>query len=226
MNQKSRPDMDILVNGWTLTPVFSKVNEPVPNDSTFVTTAVSPQGAMFVVKLRNLEWPQEGTQTLTTRIRKTDSNDLPITVCLRQGQLLIAVETFEPTQSFEDYSIELTADQQEVITDYTDLNVTVIAGAISVDCCPSVTLPAVVHATYSNGSNGCEPLNGTTVPLVWNGVSHTGVITCPWQQGPSGLDFRCLSGLLRLSSSGCAQFSALTPLSDRKSVVVGKECRS
>jgi hypothetical protein len=134
-----------------------------------------------------LAWPQPGQQTLTVRLRKTDTGDLGATIKLMQGSTLIAFVNVAPTEDFEDYVLTLTDAQIRSITDYTDLRVRVTAGyPIQADCCPNA-LPDVLVGTVSDRTGSCVCLPGTVV-LAWNDVMNVYQAPEDWPQATCGFD--------------------------------------
>lgn len=175
MTQKARPIFDISTGSWTQVPLYSKLNEATPSDSSKVASNPAVKGDTFEVKLKSLRLPICGDQGLTVRLRKTEAGSLPITITLLQGTKVIASREDEPGQSFADVDLALTPEQICRITDYTDLSVRVTAGRPEVGCCPALGLPALLTATLNNVV-GCPHLDGVEVPVCWNGEVWEGSI--------------------------------------------------
>jgi hypothetical protein len=134
------------------------LNEPVPDDLTYVYSRNNPQGDTFEVKLAPLAWPEPGTVTLTVRLRKTDSPAAKVTLALLQGSTVLASQVVDPQQSFSQPSppITLTVTTTGPITNYTDLRLRVMA-PVAVGCCDGL-VPALLKATFSNKTGTCTCL--------------------------------------------------------------------
>src|SRR5689334_21608807 len=116
MFQKSLPSQDIEEDGWTPAPLYSRLKEPTPDDTTFVTSPSKPSGDGFEVKLAALAWPDNGPQQLSVRFRKTSGDDVDVTIALLQGTAVIAVRDVVPSQSFATVVIELSENEKANIT--------------------------------------------------------------------------------------------------------------
>lgn len=160
MSQKSRPAADVFNSGWSPSvKYFRRINEEIPDSSpgSVVTSANDPAGNIFEVKLSNLAWPQDGASKLTVELQKTDVGSVPVTILLVQGSTVIASKSVTPGTTFDKYFLNLPEDQINPITDYTDLRVRVIAGSLTVSCCP-VNVPPVLYASFPGATLGCTCL--------------------------------------------------------------------
>jgi hypothetical protein len=211
MVQLARPTQDVSDTGWNPQPVSEQVNEAVPNDGTYSSTTDPPSGATVEMQLAGIAYPSAGPQTLTVRLKNTGSSSVPVTVQLLQGGAVIASQTFYPTASFQDYVISLTTDQEAQITNYADLQVVLIEGAAPINCCPGVSLPAVLTATFSNGTGTCSCLNGQTVlltlgafgnPNAWGGMMSGGACG-----SGTVLFLSCSGGTFALTANGPCGFA-------------------
>lgn len=128
--QYAFPDADDAVGSWTTAPLFSKVDEHVADDSTFISseTLIAP-GTTSVAKLSLdslLATSVATTHTLQVRAKVTFTlgTTHTFTAELRQGSTLIATLTQSPlTTSYVTYSYTLTTTEAGSITDYTALAV-------------------------------------------------------------------------------------------------------
>ncbi len=212
MAQLSRPQIDISNNGWTAVPapgageknpLSNRLNDVPNSDSTYVVSSPSPQGDSFIVRLAGLAWPNPNDPTpttLTVRLLNTTAGassgaggTAPATVVLFQGTTVLASWPLSPPSSFADYTFTLGSNVLSKITNYAILNVEVIAGPVSNTCCPPA-LPAILHATFGGGTDGCSCLDGLSVPLAWNARSQEwigGFSGCG--AAPSTMLFSCVS---------------------------------
>ncbi len=167
--QVTRPMSDDLTGVWTPTPLYERVNKPTPNDAAPISSGSNPAGDVCQVKLRGVAWPDLGlpaaAEVLTVRLAGDGST--PATVVLLQGNKLIASRRVVPGSAFQDCLLTLTAAEVAQISDYTDLHVEVIAGDVSVSCCPN-PVPPVLLATFSNPGGGCGCLDGLQVKLLYD----------------------------------------------------------
>ncbi len=128
MMQVARPASDVSNVNWGPTPLFAHIGAPAPNDPSPVSTLVPP-GGVFAVQLAPAARPITGTHTLTVRLNKTDPCPGLLTFALLQGGRTIAARSVQPTQPFTNYDLVLTEDEVDLIADYTDLQLLVLAGA-------------------------------------------------------------------------------------------------
>lgn len=128
--QIGRPTSDMVVGGWTPTPLYQQLNETVPNDSTLVT---SPSGTApsFQVKLSSLTNPQT-TSGLVIRFRAESPGGSgaaeQANAELFQGSTLIAQTGLQSLSrtTFTEINHTLTSAEANSITDYTNLNIKIV----------------------------------------------------------------------------------------------------
>src|SRR6516165_9733595 len=166
---------DVSQGLWTPTPIYPNINALNfdPNDQKFVTSG-NVTGDTFEDLLSGMAWPDltNPLETLTVRLKKTDSASIGATIKLMQGATLIAFLNVHPTTSFANYVLTLTQSQISVITNYADLRVRVTAGFITVQvpCCPN-PVPEVLNATITGGYSLSFALLYNSTAGVWNGTS-------------------------------------------------------
>jgi hypothetical protein len=189
MTQKASPVSDDSQGSWTPVPLFARINGATGNDGGAIISGMNVPGDTFAVSLSKLAQPAlPGQEVLTVRLAGDGSTRA--TVVLLQGDQAIASQTVTPGSSFQDFALTLTAAQVAQITDYTDLHVQVTAGDVTVACCPDNPLPAILHATFSNGTGDCTCLDGLTVELIWfSGQEWDGDYTAC--SGTSALELSC-----------------------------------
>ena len=137
MAQRIDPDSDVATGLWTVTPLWSKIDDGAIADDTDLVTSVALVAVddtdSFEVTLSNpASAPGSGTNTVTFRARKTGSSTVTMTVdCLEsgvsKGSLAQALTTILTTYTFNPTGIG----------NYNNLNITVlvsndIAGANTV----------------------------------------------------------------------------------------------
>lgn len=169
MTQTALPASDVSDGDWTPQPIYPELRKNAPDDSTFVSSSSDPQGDYFEVKLDPLAWPQAGpnpgSQILKVRLQQTGGGAaIPATVMLVQGTTVIAARNYQATAAFAEYDMVLTDAEGAAITNYADLRVRVYAGGPTISCCPGVTLPVALYATYM----------GVSIPLIWTGALWQG----------------------------------------------------
>ena len=127
MSQTALPvPPDIVNTGWNPVPVSSTIAAHQT-----VTTTPDPTQVSFTVKLAALSWPSAGPQKLTVNLRADGPAAAVVVIRLLQGSQVIATTVTNPGTTFQDVVMELTEAQKASITDYTDLSLTVVAGASS-----------------------------------------------------------------------------------------------
>jgi hypothetical protein len=192
MTQVARPAADVSNSGWSPTPLYAQINTPTPNDGAPIACALPPGGS-FEAALAPMARPITGTHTLTVRLQKTDPTVSLVTFSLLQGPepgaSLISAQSVVPTQGFVSYNLTLREQEIDLITDYANLLLRVLAGGgsgsgsgsqgsarsgsgsgpgVAIPCCTNA-LPLTLHATVANGSN-C-PNAGNSFPLVYNSAA-------------------------------------------------------
>jgi len=165
MSQKSRPQTDILVSNWIVDPIYSKINELIGDDATFVETKNCSQ-ATFVVGMSPVVRPGLGPQVLRLRLNRSGDGPpttTPVTITLLKGTTSIGswIRFLATAAEFEEFEILLGTDQIALITanggQYSDLNVRVsvpdCSGSSSsgggIDFCGCFDIPTTLTATVS-----------------------------------------------------------------------------
>lgn len=189
MSQKLRPGSDVSNNTWSPTPLYQQLNESQPDDNTYVTSSGADAGDTFKVGLQlanvpgesDLVLPSNGTWTVRVRVSMTGgsgsgSGSGPVGVAIRLfqvtgvGEKTIAERFLTPSAVFSEVSVVLTQAEIDLIEfdedgRARDLRVQVTTlPPIVVSCCP-VPLPAVLYATFSNGTGDCACIGTVTVTI-------------------------------------------------------------
>jgi hypothetical protein len=133
-----------------------------------------------------MAWPTTGQGSLSVRLRKTDSGNVPVIISLLQGDAVIVSQVATLGTAYATQTIVLAQADLAGITDFTNLRLQVTAGSPTVACCPNA-LPATLYATFSGAvpqpgqPTSCVCLNGLTVTLLWNGTNWKGAArtSCP-----------------------------------------------
>jgi hypothetical protein len=118
----ARPVDDLQAGAWTSTEasLFAAINEIIEDDETYISTSTPSTCA---VKLGAVSDPQTSTnQTVYYRAMSPDGGTL--IVRLKQSNTVIATVTnTQLTPQWQQYSIILSPEQCDAITDYADLNI-------------------------------------------------------------------------------------------------------
>jgi hypothetical protein len=191
MTQMARAVQDVSNSGWTPATVYSQINQPTPDDTTFVTSSNNPSGDAFTVKLAPLFVPDVGPETLTVRLKKTSTDSVLVLCVLSQNGKPIAGDSFQPTQSFANYTISLSDAEDLLITDYGKLRLSVTAGiATTTGCSQCPAAPMQWNLTVSGIQNGacsqCTGLNGYWMLKYRSGCSWSSDALSPCD--PMGLN--------------------------------------
>ena len=129
MIQIGIPALASVVNtGWSPPPVYAQidaVNSPPPDDSYVACTL--PPGGTFEVQIAPLARPITGTHTLRVRLDQVGSNVALVSFFLLQGGQVIAGRSVVPGTTFTTYELTLTEVEVDLITDYTNLRLRVVA---------------------------------------------------------------------------------------------------
>jgi hypothetical protein len=173
MSQKSRPVADVSNDGWSpATGYYAPLNEVIPDDSTIDSSVDNPVNKTFVVQLARLAVPKPGQHQLTVRLRKTAAVDIGVTINLLQGNTVIAFSNVAPTTSFQNFSLLLSQNEINQITDYTNLSLSVTAGySAQVPCCPNA-LPSILHATQTGPCSSSCQLTYSALTGQWTGTMN------------------------------------------------------
>ena len=137
--QFARPDSDITVGGWTITPLFQKLDEVTRSDADFITSPIDPSSPTNDVEigLSGVTDPATGTgHTLRYTFRFSGAGSgVTLTVQLRQGATIIASfdEGSITNTAFIQRDRTLTTAQADSITDYNDLRIRYLPGTVDED---------------------------------------------------------------------------------------------
>jgi hypothetical protein len=127
--QLARPASDISAGSWTPTPLHVQLADDSP--SVYVQSEDNPDDDMFIVALEALDPPvslNDHVLRFSYARDVADGDPIDLTVELLQGETVIASDTVTPTtDSWVTGQIELTEQEAEVITDYSNLRVRVTA---------------------------------------------------------------------------------------------------
>ena len=217
MAQVVRPVADVSVNGWTPVPVYSRINESPPDDSSLVSPQDSPQGDNFEVDFPVLARPEAGAHRLTVRMRRT-VDLIAVLVTLRMAGKAVASRTFYPSTTFADYTIDLQPAEIAAITDYRLLTMSVLAGPTK-DCdqCPAAALQWQFQLSGITSSTcfNCSVLNRNNV-LTYTGKTPGGspecFNLCTWEGGEQldpcndGVGFRWFLTYANFASIGASRW--------------------
>lgn len=127
MTQFARPTSDIATDSWTTTPLWSKVDESVSDDSDFIQASTS--GNECEVAVGALSDPSSSSNHVIRWRRRGTSTSL--VVKLVQGTTVIATAPTDsgPGSSFADTSYTLSDAEADAITNYADLRIRFTLGA-------------------------------------------------------------------------------------------------
>jgi hypothetical protein len=157
MSQKAQPVADVTVGSWSPVPVSPNVNEPIPDDGTFVSSPGSVGGDTFEVKLAEMGEPGSGAHTLTVRLRLVGTDPLMVVVSVVQSNVVIAIRNVPSsslTGDFTDFPVQLTEAEIEKITDYASLRVRVTVYSMSSSSRASISGSRGSADTSGSGGSG------------------------------------------------------------------------
>lgn len=135
MSQRTRPDADVSVDGWSPTPVYVHLDEPEPDDGDYVSCTVPPS-ASFLVHLTGVGAPIAGqieyeAQPHRLVVRLAGSACTQATVALLNtiegADVWIKSQSFDLTEDFRDCELVLSYPEAARIEDYEALKVLVSA---------------------------------------------------------------------------------------------------
>lgn len=118
------PNADLSTGGWGESPLFSKLNEAAPDDSTYVTYLSGDPSLLLQLQPRTVSNP-EAEHVLRVRVSAAGSSRF--TVELLQGTMRVGFWQFTCIEEFHTHSLTLSDSQRETITDYSNLRVRVTA---------------------------------------------------------------------------------------------------
>jgi len=128
-----RPYSDISTGLWGISPLYSKINEISPDDSTYINSSDNPSSDTCEIKLTPTGHPQSyDNHKIRYRYQKSNVPEtVDLTVSLYQGTGLIASNIHNGIDtSWSIGSFILTTGQAATITDYTDLRLKFIANRV------------------------------------------------------------------------------------------------
>jgi hypothetical protein len=131
--QAARPDADVSAGGWGAAPLWSKLDEELPDDADHVMSASPPAGDAYEVSLSPLGDPGVSTGHVLRWRAQADLVGPVVTVtpALYQGATLIATLTPRVLgEAFTTYEDTLSGAQADAITDYSALSVRFTADAV------------------------------------------------------------------------------------------------
>lgn len=160
MSQRTRPDADVSVDGWSPTPVYVHLDEPEPDDGDYVSCTVPPS-ASFLVHLTAVGAPIAGpieyeAQPHRLVVRLAGSACTQATVALLntiEGEdVWIKAQSFDLTTDFRDCELLLNYAEAARIEDYEALKVLVVATGDG-SCSSSGGSSSESGSTTSGGSS-------------------------------------------------------------------------
>lgn len=125
MAQFSRPETpDVSTGGWTVTPLYEKIDEATYSDSDYITSSKNASADICEVNLSAVSDPTIHTgHTVRFRARCDKSSNGNIVATLMQGTTVIrSYDTGYLPTSFTPYSFTLTEGEAQAITDYSGLS--------------------------------------------------------------------------------------------------------
>ena len=129
-----RPDGDQSNNNWTSAPLWSKINQAIPDDAALVQSENDPANDIFEVTLENQTDPAQSVGHIVRyRMQKGQSGGgqpgtINAIVGLYEATTLIASQTESNVSTgFATFSFTLSAGETDSISDYDDLRVRVDA---------------------------------------------------------------------------------------------------
>lgn len=134
--QFARPVDDVTTGDWEVPPLHEKVGTEEPNDASFIYSRMNPSGGSqdtTELLLSDLDVPSEGaSHTLRYRARKDQAGGrkIHLTLQLRDGASVIA--EYSHTNISHTFSLEeivLSQSEVDLIEDYTDLRVRIVASS-------------------------------------------------------------------------------------------------
>ncbi len=131
--QTAVPIQDIDPGDWIFTPLYEKIDEDVPDNSDYISSAHSPINSVCEVKLSSgLDPGTSEGHSVNYRYNKTDPNSvINLEIQLRQGVVIIANWThLNVNATWVEAQQVLTSVQADSITDYSDLRLRFIANKV------------------------------------------------------------------------------------------------
>jgi hypothetical protein len=121
--QVAAPISDVSTGGWTVTPLWSKLDETVADDADYVSSSLNPVADTGEVLLAPTSVPVNmAGHTLSIRAGYTGPGPVNLTLSLVQGSTVIATTTYTGIASaFTTLTLTLSEGEAATITDRTDL---------------------------------------------------------------------------------------------------------
>lgn len=119
------PSSDISVNGWTIAPLYSKIDETDCDTSDYISSPGDPSNEMCEVKLNELSGVTYSLLEVDYTYKKdVEMGVIDLKISLYQGTTLIAEQTLTNiSTTWTTGSFTLTAGQLSSISDYTNLRI-------------------------------------------------------------------------------------------------------
>ncbi len=212
MSQYGRPVADISNVGWSPTPVYAQIDEATPNDSDYVTSSSDPITSIFEVQLSELAPPDLGAHVLSVRLDKTDSGPTqPVSIALLQGDAVVASRSVDSlTTSFVTYDFTLTNAEIDLITDYSNLQLSVSVAPTGSSSSSSAgssgsSTGSGSSSSSAHGVTGCctVPPGQSTCSLTVSGACSCGPITLTWGGNGWGTSSMICGGSAQQASLFC-----------------------
>jgi hypothetical protein len=172
MAQRARPDADVANDGWAPVPLYERVDEPAPDDASFVASPHLPPARSFAVRLARRAAPIAGpprpgtavpAHRLTVRMRGTCGADAVVTLFdhVRGEDRFVAARSFALTDRYADYELALTRREAARIEDYAALKVVVTAfeGSSSHSCSSSSTASSAAGSPAATSASGSASIS-------------------------------------------------------------------
>jgi hypothetical protein len=173
VSQRARPDADIANDGWAPVPLYERVDEPAPDDASFVASPHLPPARSFAVRLARRAAPIAGpprpgtaipAHRLTVRMRGTCGADAVVTLFdhVRGEDRFVAARAFTLTDGYADYELALIRREAARIEDYAALKVVVTAfeGSSSRSCSSSSSVSSSGNTASGPSSSGSASGSG------------------------------------------------------------------
>ena len=130
--QPGRPIADITTGGWTVIPLWDKLDEAAPDDAASeVSSSSDPIIDAFEVLLSSVIDPASSIGHIVRyRVAMTGTKATTVDAALYQGATMIAADVQQvPTAAYQTFSFTLSGAQADAITNYSDLRVKLIANS-------------------------------------------------------------------------------------------------
>ena len=122
MTSFARPNADLVIGNWTVTPLFQKIDEVSQDDADFITDGGILSADIAEVSLNTVTDPQSSTgHIIRVRARKGSIGGVTLTVRLREGSTTRASFNATLTTSFSTSTYTLSGAEADSITNYGNL---------------------------------------------------------------------------------------------------------